>query len=116
MSFRGAGQLRHRITLQEQVETHSSTTGAVSRTWQDVATNPNVWARMEPLTGREFFDAQQMQAEMSVRFTIRHRSDVTAKMAVLFGGKRYNIQAVLPDQTDATFLELMCAEGVTDGS
>lgn len=37
-----------------------------------------VWAKKEEISGREFYAAEQRQAENTVRFTIRYRSDVLA--------------------------------------
>lgn len=43
-----AGKLRHRVTLQGLVETQDPSTGAISKSWLDVAT---VWADVRFLSG-----------------------------------------------------------------
>lgn len=106
-----AGELRHRITLQRATEARDSFGQAV-KTWSDVAT---VWASVEPLRGREFLDARQLQREISAHITIRWRDDVDAGMRVRWTDPAgtahlYDIEAVLPDATHRRVLTLMCVE------
>lgn len=51
------GKLRHRITLQRQINAQNDY-GAVVTTWQGIAT---VWAEIKPISGREYFEASQVQ-------------------------------------------------------
>lgn len=55
-----AGKLRHRVTIQEPVMVQNPETGAVNKTWQDIAT---VWAEVSPLSAREFIAAQASQGK-----------------------------------------------------
>lgn len=55
-----AGKLRHRVTIQEPVIVQNPETGAVNKTWRDVAT---VWAEVSPLSAREFIAAQASQGK-----------------------------------------------------
>ena len=107
-----AGRLDQRITLQAKSVVRDAMGGEVV-TWQDVAT---VWASAEPLRGREFFAAQQLQDETTVRFRLRWRSGVVPSMRVLWRAQPYDIQSVI-DPNGARFeLELMCATaGARDG-
>jgi len=102
-----AGRLRHQVTLQKPV-TNQDTYGQDVATWTDVAT---VWAGVEPLKGREFYDAQQVNAELSVRVVIRYRSDVAATWRVKHGDRAYAIQQppIDPDMRHRE-LQLMCSE------
>ena len=103
-----AGDLRHRVTIQQPVETQNAY-GEPVVAWQDVAT---VWAAVEPLRGREFFDAQQVQARVDHRIRIRYRADVTPKMRVLLGSRAFNIQAVIEPESRRRELHLMCKEAI----
>ena len=109
------GRFDQRITLQERIAS-TDDYGNDNPTWQDLATNPTVWARVEPLRGREFFQAGQMQASADVRITLRFRADVTETLRVLWRGVPHEITAPPIDvggrQID---LELMCATGIRDG-
>jgi len=101
-----AGDLRHRITLQQKTETRDSF-GAVIETWNDVAT---LYASIEPLRGKEFFDAQQVNAEVTIRIRIRYRSGVTPNMRVLFGTRTFDIQSVINVDERNREMILMCRE------
>ncbi len=65
-----AGKLRHRVTFQAKAPTRDTHGGEVPN-WADQFT---VWARVEFLQGREFFDAKQLQAEANARITVRYLS------------------------------------------
>jgi len=101
-----AGQLRHRVTLQELVTTYNEYNEPV-QAWQDVAA---VWGFVEPLSGREFFAAEQIQARVSTRITIRYRAGIVPTMRVLWSGKTYNIRAVIDTEGRHEELQLMCEE------
>lgn len=107
-----AARLRHRVTLQQIVQTRDSD-GAVIEDWDDliVGLPAEVW----PQSGREFVAAQAVQAGVTTRITIRATAAVKAKMRILHEGAAYNIKAVLPDPTFARHLTLVCETGVTDG-
>ncbi|WP_318594326.1 phage head closure protein [Enterobacter kobei] len=108
-----AGKLRHRVTIQEPVMVQNSETGAVNKTWLDVAT---VWAEVSPLSAREFIAAQASQGEITTRITIRFRTGITRKHRILFRGGIYNIEGVLPDpDSGREYLTLPCSEGLNDG-
>ncbi|EML9369167.1 phage head closure protein [Escherichia coli] len=108
-----AGKMRHRITLQEPVKEQNPTTGAVINTWRDVAT---LWAEVAALSAREFIAAQASQGEVTTRITIRYREGVTRKHRILFRGRIYNIEGVLPDpRSGREYLTLPCSEGANDG-
>lgn len=100
-----AGQLRHRITIETPTEVN--TNGSLSSTWATLAT---VWAAVEPLTGREYFQTQQSQSTVSTRIRIRNRTDVTPQMRVLFDGRYFEIETLIHDRTNARELILMCRE------
>lgn len=85
-----AGELRHRVTIQELVDGQDPS-GQPIQTWQDVAT---VWAAVEPLRGREFWDAQQVAAEETVRIRIRYRAGIETAMRAVWNGVPYALQAV----------------------
>ena len=65
-----AGRLRHRITVQVKTVTRGATGEAVE-TWADHLT---VRASVEPLIGREYYQAMQEQSENKVRFRVRYSS------------------------------------------
>lgn len=105
------GKLRHRVTLQEYVTARDSF-GAEIPTWVDVAT---VWASVSPISGKEYFAAHQINAEVSTKITMRFRPGITPKMRVLFNNRCFEILSVLSFEERGIELALMCKERVPDG-
>ena len=106
-----AGRLRNRITIQQRATTQDSA-GEPSNTWTTFAT---VWASVEPIRGREFFEAQKTSSSVTNRIIIRYSSTVASvapKMRVNFGSKYYDIEAVLNLEERDKEIHLMCAEVV----
>lgn len=103
-----AGDLRHRVTIQQLVTTYNEYNEPVA-TWSDIAT---VWAFVEPLSGREYFAAEQIQARVNTRIVIRYRAGIVPAMRVMWGAKVYNIRAVIDTEGRHEELQLMCEEVV----
>ena len=106
-----AGRLRHLVTIQQPTEVQD-TTGQAVKSW---GTYVQAWASVEPLSGREFLDAQQINAETKVRIRIRSVSGITEKMRVSWDSRVYNINAILDIQERDREIHLMCSEGANDG-
>lgn len=104
----GAGQFDKHVTLQSKSVTRNSI-GEEVVTWIDVAT---VWARVEPIRGREFFAAAQMQDATDHRVTIRYRTGVVREMRVVWGSLTLDIVSVIDVNARKENIELMCISGV----
>lgn len=100
------GKLRHRITLLQQVN-EVNDYGASTQTWKRVAT---VWADVRPLSGREYFSAQQVQSEVTTQIWLRHIEGIKPTMKVKFGKREFEILSVLNIQERDVSLQLMCKE------
>ena len=112
-----SGLLRHRVTLQSQSFTQSST-GASTRVWTDVDT---VWAQITPQSGREFFEAVKDQSEVQTRIILRYGSEIAAidsswrvKWAGVSPIVYYNIEAVTNKDERNEMIVLACTEGPKD--
>lgn len=92
--------------MQQQVNTQNDY-GAFVTTWQDIAT---VWAEIKPISGREYFSAQQVQSEVTTQIWIRYRDGIEPTMRVAHKGKLYEIVSVLNYQGLNKALQLMCKE------
>ena len=101
-----AGKLRDRVTIQSKSVVRD-TYGAETITWSDVAT---VWAAVEPVTGREYLQQEQVRAQVTVKIRIRYRSGITPTMRAIYGTHVYNIEAVLEDLNTRRESTLMCSE------
>ena len=103
-----AGKLRHRITIEQNTPTRDAL-GAEVDSWSSFAVR---WAAVEPLGGREFWDARRVNAERRVRFRLRYVVGVTPEMRVSFDGRVFDIQAVIDVEERNRELQLVCEEQV----
>jgi SPP1 family predicted phage head-tail adaptor len=94
------------VIIQQNTPTRD-TYGAEVASWSALAT---VWGAVEPLRGREFFDAQAVNAEVTTRIRIRYRSGVVPTMRVVWGSHTYDILSVVEIETRQRELHLMCKE------
>ena len=88
-----AGRLDAQITLQSATEAQD-VFGEPIQTWSDLTTDPTVWAEVIPLSGRERFEAQQVNAEVDTTFRIRYRTDLDEQMRVVYNSTPYDIHAI----------------------
>lgn len=102
-----AGRLRHRVDIEEFAQNKSTDTGAVTEAWATVAT---VWASVEPLKGREFIEASQVQSNLSHRVRMRYRPGVTTSHRLVHNGRALNIVSVANLEERNIELEIMCME------
>ncbi|WP_149683754.1 phage head closure protein [Alkalithermobacter thermoalcaliphilus] len=77
--------------------------------WEEVAT---VWAAIEPLRGREFFQAQQAQAEVTHKVTIRYRKDVDKSQIIKYADRRLDIDYIINIDEENKYLEIFCTERI----
>lgn len=103
-----AGELRHRITIQEKSVTRDDFGGEVI-TW---VTHCEAWAAIEPLQGREFIEARLAQAEVTDRIRMRYQAGIRPEMRVLFGTRVYEIQTVLTTREIHHEIQMMCKEQI----
>jgi SPP1 family predicted phage head-tail adaptor len=120
-----AGRLRHKVTLQRRVET----TNAIGETVWYYADVAEIFAHIEPLSGKEYFGAQQVQSDVTTRVRVRYRTGLQPTMRLVHVREAgsptlfdyYDIQSIIQPHTDRRELQLMCirrdAEGFrTDGN
>ena len=105
------GKLRHKITIQEYTASRDSF-GAEVEGWSDKA---SVFASVTPMSGKEYFASQQLNAEVTTKITIRYLAGITPKMRVMFGNRIFEILSVLNFEERKIELNLMCKESVPDG-
>jgi len=85
-----AGTLRNIITIQQTTQTRNDA-GEIVDTW---ATYISPWANITPLQGREYWAAQQVQNEKTLRMIIRYASGVHVRMRVLYDQRAWDIKSV----------------------
>lgn len=105
-------RFRHRVTIQEPVNTQDAVTGEVTVTWNAVRSNEPAEALMGP--GREFNESGARQADTDARFTVRYFTGLTQAMRVLWDGRIYDIKTFTTDRV-GRFYFIEGTEGVNDG-
>jgi SPP1 family predicted phage head-tail adaptor len=85
-----AGRLRHRVTVERRSEALDEL-GQRNNVWTAIAT---AWAKVRPLSGREFLSASGVRAEITHEITMRYPIDVKPKDRVLFGLRLFDIDSV----------------------
>jgi len=92
------------------VET-TNNTGEPVETWAEMA-GGEVWAAIEPLSGREYLAVQQIAADLSHRVVIRYLAGVTPKHRVVHGSRTFDILMARNIEERGRFIELLCRERV----
>jgi len=86
--------------------------GGQTPTWTETA---KVWADVIPLRGRELVAAQTAKGLTVVLFYIRYRSSLLSSERVVYGGKNYDITAVVDVAGKGVELELTATVGLNEG-
>ena len=105
------GDLKHRVTFQ-RFTTVVNDNGFEEEAWVDFKT---VWAKVENLHGKEYFEAAAVQAEKTVKFTIRFTKDIDESMRIMFQGKHYNITSIDNIKYANKFIEIKAMEVDSSG-
>ena len=101
-----AGKLRHPVTIQTAAETQDAF-GEATQVWSSAIT---CWASIEPLSGRELLQGDQIIAECSHRVRLRHDTNVTTKARLLFGSRVLEIVSASDRAEKGAEMELLCKE------
>lgn len=102
-----AGLLKKRISIQTFTDAQSPT-GEVTQDWVELASRR---ARIEPLSGKEFWSGQAIESEINIKFIIRFDNslaNLNTKMRVLYNGGLYDIESVINPGERNKELHLMC--------
>jgi head-tail adaptor len=112
-------RLRHRIYVQAKAYAQDSNTGENSVTWTNVlegVDGEGEPAEVVPASGKEFRASGLKQGETQGRITIRKPDvEIDHTMRIVWKGKNYQIDSVLPDPSDERWLTIMYSQGVNDG-
>lgn len=69
-----------------------------------------VWARIEPLRGRAYYEQYKEKMEDLTKVTVRYRDSINNSMLVQYRNKLYRINTVIDPYKAHVKLELMCSE------
>ena len=104
------GKMRHRITFQRfsgTLDDFGDPLQTDDDNWADVATT---WAAIDPISGREFYAAEQSQSEVSHKIRCRYRTGLDTAMRITYGKRRFKIISLIDWEERHESLLLMCKE------
>lgn len=105
------GDLRDRVSIIR--DTSSTLASGGKKLWTTYATVATVWAKCDPVHGgSEELAGSSAVAASIVRYGwwMRWRSDVTAKMRILWGTRQFNILAMPRGDRHTGFMQVVCEE------
>ena len=88
------GRMRYRIKIQSP----SDETDIYANPKDEWTVFKEVWADIVPVSGREYFAAQQAMSETQLKIYIRYLEGITQKMRIMHGDVAYEILTVLGDK------------------
>lgn len=86
-----AGRLRHKVTIEAPSSTTSDPDGHPVESYSRL---DDVFAAIEDLRGREFFEARALLSEQTVRFRMRYYPGLTTRHRLVFGSEKYKIESI----------------------
>jgi SPP1 family predicted phage head-tail adaptor len=100
------GDLREKITIQTVTAARDSL-GGITET---VATYKEVWAKVEALRGREYFDARQLHSERMLRFIVRYDSGITHQKRISYDSRSFEIEEVYDPDNRSHWMIILAVE------
>ncbi len=104
------GKFRHRVTIQKYIPV-DGLWGNTTTKWTDWRT---VWASINSLFGREFWEAKQCNMENTINITIRYSKDFkdldTREYRIKWDNKIYNINFIDNPKFENKTLTIKCTE------
>lgn len=110
MPTQDIGLLRHRVTWQSiDPSAPRDRLNQTPNTWITLGT---LWAHVEPLGGRELYNARQLKATSTHKITIRGGHSIKASHRFLFQGtgRIFGIDSINRVDERNAYLSFMCTE------
>jgi SPP1 family predicted phage head-tail adaptor len=108
-----AGKLRHLVAVERLVDQTPTAEGQPAQEWAPLARR---YAAVEPVEGlgggREYLQANALQADLTHQVTVRYLAGVTPKMRVNFGGRILEVISVGNVEERDRMTVLWCKEKV----
>lgn len=70
----------------------------------------SIWAKIEPLRGKEYYEQAKDKVEEIVKVTIRYRKGIDENMIISYRGRMYEIQTIADPYMAHVKLEMMCKQ------
>jgi SPP1 family predicted phage head-tail adaptor len=113
------GKMNKRVEFQKRLEVQADS-GEVTFKY---ATLEQRWVYIKPLSGREFFAAQQESNSVSTEIGTRYVPHITEKMRIVYTPDSsrptfveiYTIEAVIHEQMNRRETRFMCTKQIVEG-
>ena len=102
-----SGKLRHKVEVQLSLDMRDEFGAISAQTWETFC---YMWASIEPLAGREYFAAAQIQSEISHKITMRYKSGIKPHYRILWNSRVFDIQSIINIREENRELILYCSE------
>ena len=89
------GRMDKRVTFQEPIYGTDASNQHKITGWQDIDTNPEVWANVEYTTGSEGFESDQLVAVKVAKISVRYRTDLSTTHRAIVGSEIFNIHSII---------------------
>lgn len=99
------GDMRKRVNIL-RLSTQKDTFGGLSNPVAFLTT----WAKVEALTGKELYKAQQRVADVAHKVTIRYRAGIASQNLVDVKGRIFLVEYIVNVNEQSTYLEMFCSE------
>ncbi len=86
-----AGPMRHRVDVQARTQT-ADNAGAMVSTW---ATIESRWARVRPISSREFQEGKATIGQVSHEITLRYFPGLTVAHRIMYGTRTFELVSVV---------------------
>ena len=104
------GKMRHRIVFQNyigELDGYGDPQMYDDANWTDAAT---IWAAINPISGREFYAAEQSQSEVTHKIICRYRFGLRTDMRIKYGSKLFKIISIINWEERCESLLIMAKE------
>ncbi len=102
------GKLRHQVEILKPIISKD----ALGQEVENLEVQKTVWASIEPLSGKEYFSAKQVNSEVNIKITIRYIGSLLPHWVVQFGQQVFNIETIINFEERNKYLQLLCSEKV----
>jgi SPP1 family predicted phage head-tail adaptor len=100
------GKYKQRVTIEQYVETQDEY-GGIIQSWETFKT---VWSNIKPLSGREYWQSQQANSEVTGVIELRYLSTVNPTMRVKYGTRIFEIESLFHPNEDKRETHLLVKE------
>jgi len=106
-----AGNLRHKISFQEQTNTSDGMLG-FSITWANISGLGSVPASITAIKSNEIIESLKLELKITHKIKCRYHAGITAKHRILFGSRTFNIVSIINPGERNISLEFLAIEEV----